>query len=158
MRQLALELKSWGGRRRGAGRKPKHGKPGVSHRRRERINAHQAAHVTLKVRPRIWKLRSSRVLPVVMSAISAGAERDDKFRITQFSIQDDHVHLIVGAHDSSVLAVGMLALNVRIAHRINKLMRRTGRVFKERYHSRVLRTPREARHALIMSCRMAENI
>jgi putative transposase len=149
VKQLNLELKNWGGKRRGAGRKPKHGKPGVSHRRREDINPHQAAHVTLKVMRKIWRLRSSRVFPVVRSAIVDGAQRDEGFRVTQFSIQDDHVHLIVEARDRRALSTGMLALTVRVAQRINVLMRRSGRVFKERYHSRVLRAPREARSALI---------
>ena len=37
----------------------------------------------------------------------------------------------------------------RVAKRLNKLWRRRGQVFPDRYHSRILKTPRECRIALI---------
>ena len=42
----------------------------------------------------------------------------------------------------------MQGLAVRIARAINRLLGRKGAAFKDRFHSRVLNTPRQVRHAL----------
>jgi hypothetical protein len=41
----------------------------------------------------------------------------------------------------------MKALGARLAHAANRLLGRTGPVLADRYHLRVLRTPREVRNA-----------
>ena len=46
------------------------------------------------------------------------------------------------------LEVGMQGLAIRIARGLNRLWGRKGKVFADRYHDRVLRTPREVRNAL----------
>ncbi|HET6612160.1 MAG TPA: hypothetical protein VFG83_09235, partial [Kofleriaceae bacterium] len=56
--------------------------------------------------------------------------------------------MICEAHDAMALARGMQGLNIRIARALNKLMRRRGKVFEDRYHARILRFPRQVRHAL----------
>jgi hypothetical protein len=43
----------------------------------------------------------------------------------------------------------MQSLSVRIARNLNKLLRRKGPVFSDRYHLRVLRTPPETRACLL---------
>ena len=43
----------------------------------------------------------------------------------------------------------MKGLGVRLARGLNKLWGRWGRVVKDRYHDRVLKTPREVRNALV---------
>jgi hypothetical protein len=42
----------------------------------------------------------------------------------------------------------MQGLSVRLARALNKLWRRKGKVFADRYHARCLRTPREVRSAI----------
>jgi REP element-mobilizing transposase RayT len=74
------------------------------------------------------------------------AERS--FQVVHFSIQDDHVHLIVEANDKRVLARGVMGLEIRIARSLNKLLARKGRFWAERYHRHDLRTPTETRNAL----------
>jgi hypothetical protein len=59
-----------------------------------------------------------------------------------------HLHLIVEASDPDALARGVAGLLVRIAKGLNELLARKGKVWKERFHSRLLRTPREVRNAL----------
>lgn len=68
--------------------------------------------------------------------------------VVEYAVLDDHLHLIVEACDAKALSRGMQGLLVRLARAINALLGRTGRVFADRYHVRVLRTPREVRHAL----------
>ena len=43
----------------------------------------------------------------------------------------------------------MISVTVRIARALNRLWKRVGRVFADRYHARILTTPRAVRHALI---------
>jgi REP element-mobilizing transposase RayT len=70
------------------------------------------------------------------------------FRIVHFSVQRDHVHLIVEAHDRVALARGMQGLAVRAARGINRALRRGGAAWGDRYHARELKTPREVRNAI----------
>jgi putative transposase len=72
-----------------------------------------------------------------------------RFRICQFSVQHDHIHLIVEAEDNVALARGMQGFNTRVARGINRACGgRTGTVFADRYASEVLASPRQARNAL----------
>jgi REP element-mobilizing transposase RayT len=145
--QMVLAFRSRGGRRKGAGRKRKPGFLRLPHSARERINERLPAHVTLKMMPRVPSLRLQPAFAVVKRAILArGASAS--FRILEFSVQDDHVHLLVEADDNPTLARGVQGLNVRIARGINKLRKKAGTVFRDRYHSRVLKTPREVTNAL----------
>ena len=71
------------------------------------------------------------------------------FRLLQFSIQADHLHLLVEADTPTGLARGMQGLAIRVAKSLNFALRRRGRVWADRYHSRLLHTPREVRNALV---------
>jgi REP element-mobilizing transposase RayT len=72
----------------------------------------------------------------------------DRFRIIEFSIQTNHLHLIIEAEDQIALSRGMQGLKVRLTRRVNRLFARRGTLFTERYHARPIRTPREVRHCL----------
>jgi hypothetical protein len=58
------------------------------------------------------------------------------------------VHLLVEAQDRQARSRGMQALTIRMARALNRMMRRRGTVFAERFHAHVLRTRREVAHAL----------
>lgn len=146
-KQLGLTLSTWGGARPGAGRKPKGAEAGVPHAPRARITRHLPAHVTLRMEPHVWNLRSGRSFRVIGCALAAGCERPG-FRVVHFSVQGNHIHLLVEADAPDRLARGMQALSIRIARALNRVMGRRGRVFTDRYHVRVLQTPREVRHCL----------
>jgi len=91
--QLSLPApRTWGGRRPGAGRKPVPGRrPGVPHRARPHHVAAHPVHVTLRAVDAVRSLRSGRLFPAVRRALAASSHAE--FRILEFSIQDDHVHL-----------------------------------------------------------------
>ncbi|MBL8901071.1 MAG: transposase, partial [Planctomycetes bacterium] len=55
-------------------------------------------------------------------------------RIIHYSIQKDHLHLLVEADDRTCVARGMNALLSPLARALNKLWGRRGKVFPERYH------------------------
>ncbi len=81
-------------------------------------------------------------------AFGAGSDRFG-FRLTEYSIQSNHLHLLVEAKDRNALARGMQGLSVRVAKALNKLWQRRGKVFADRYHGRILRSPREVRDVLV---------
>lgn len=102
--------------------------------------------VTLKVRREISRLRTRHAFARLVPTLAAA--RDGLLRLVHFSVQHDHIHLIVEAEDRSALSRGVQGLSVRIARALNKLMQRSGKVFEDRYHARVLGTPRQVRHAI----------
>ncbi len=71
------------------------------------------------------------------------------FQVVHHSIQSNHLHLIVEADDRSSLTAGMRGLLVRIARALNRLWKRSGPVFADRFHEHELRKPREVRNALV---------
>src|SRR5687767_3484454 len=86
-RQGKLEFPNgWGGRRKGAGRKPKSNQPGVSHRTRGRLGPQFPVHVTMKVRAGLPSLRRPREFALLRGAIAAGCERRG-FRLVHYSVQ-----------------------------------------------------------------------
>jgi REP element-mobilizing transposase RayT len=86
-------------------------------------------------------------MSVVESALVGAAGRSD-FRVTHFSVQGNHVHLLVEAGSGRALTSGMKALAIRLAKGMNRLMGAKGPVLEDRYHAHVLRTPAEVRRAL----------
>jgi len=147
--QLSLPSRpTWGGRRIGAGRKLTPGRrPSVPHRARPSHDAAHPVHVTLRAGVAVRCLRSPRAFPAVRRALAASST--GAFRIVHFSVQDDHLHLIVEAEDARVLSRGVRGLAIRIARAVNRVLRRRGSLWSGRYHARALTTPREVRHALV---------
>jgi hypothetical protein len=81
--------------------------------------------------------------------LAARARGRHRFRLAQYSLQSNHVHLIAEADDRGVLSREMQGLLVRVARALNRLWVRKGAVFADRYHARQLRSPREVRAALV---------
>jgi len=71
-----------------------------------------------------------------------------RFRLVHYSIQGDHVHMIVEASSARDLACGLKAIAARFARGVNRVFHRAGRVLADRCHVHVLRTPREVRNAI----------
>lgn len=105
-------------------------------------------HVTLRAREGLPSFRSDKlVFEGVCAAIEGG--QTSAFRIVQFSVQSNHLHLIVEAHDAVALSRGMQGLSVRMACAVNRALGGKGNVFADRYHAHELTTPRETRAALL---------
>src|SRR5438309_776227 len=146
-RQLGLEFRTWGGKRAGAGRKPRGARVGVTHRSRGKWTRAIPLHVTLRMAPHVYNLRSRRSFLVIEAALRVGGDRFD-VRVVQFSVQGNHIHLVVEAANPRALARAIQGLSIRVAKGLNRMMGRSGRVFDDRYHARVLRTPTEVRRAI----------
>jgi len=135
-----------GGARRGAGRKPR-----AAHLRRTPHRArplHRKAHpVHVTLRAELRSLRCQQVARTVLRALRDSNR--DWFRVVHYSVQNNHVHLIVEAEDSDALGAGVRGLMVRTARRVNRLLRRRGRFWADRWHGRDLEGPRQVRNALV---------
>ena len=144
-RQLDLDWKTWGGPRRGAGR-PKTVRSRVAHRARERLSGREPVHVTTRVCSGLPGLRDALTRELVLRVFRERCRRDT-FRLVHFSIQRDHLHLLVEAGDRAALSSGLRGLLTSLARRLNRSWGRAGRVFL-RFHEHVLRFPREVRNAI----------
>jgi len=149
LRQLGLDLRDrprWGGRRAGAGRRPGPS-PRDPHGPRPPLASRFPCHVTLKTQPGLPSLRTVRFVRELEGSLRAACERG-RFRVAHYTIQPDHVHLIVEASSKEDLASGMKSIAARIARAVDRIFRRRGSVLADRYHLHVLRTPREVRRAI----------
>ncbi len=135
-----------GGPRKGAGR-PAADRPIVHHVKRPDIPTDGPAHITLRVQKDVPSLRSRRFVDEFRCSLREACGRDD-FRVVLYSIQKNHVHMIVEAAEKDALGSGMKAVASRLAHAANRVFGRTGPVMDGRYHVRVLGSPREVRNAI----------
>jgi putative transposase len=101
-------------------------------------------------------MRAAHGLPSLRTAIPFNALRDAlaassgaSFRVLHFSVQADHLHLVLEADEPTGLSRGVQGLAIRAARAVNRALRRHGRVWADRFHARALATPREVRNALV---------
>jgi putative transposase len=152
-RQQELRFRTWGGKRANAGRKRlTPGRPCVPHRARPRHRAAHPVHVTLRARAGLPPFRDGGIFGEMRGAIR-GANRSpavgEAFRVVEFSVQRDHVHFIVEAHDADALSRGVRGLAIRLARAVNRALGASGPVWGDRYEARELATPRAVRNAIV---------
>jgi REP element-mobilizing transposase RayT len=151
-RHVQQQLFRRGGKRRGAGRKPKGPRAGEGHDARPAFKAYHALHVVIRVVPAVGSLRRRAMYKAMRDATITAALRE-RFRIVHISLQRSHVHLMVEAEHKAALARGMQGFLISAARHINTALgggkrRRRGKVFADRYHLTVITTPTQARHAI----------
>jgi REP element-mobilizing transposase RayT len=132
----------------GAGRKPVAGRRRPTpHHARPVHRKGNPVHVTLRVRSEVSSLRAPKTFAAVRTALAAASRSG--FRLVQFSVQADHLHLLVEGADTRALALGVRGLTIRVARAVNRALGRKGSVWNDRYHARALSTPREVRQGLV---------
>ena len=143
--QLRLSLRRKPKPRRG--RPPGKGKRPVPHRARVQFVRALPIHVRLRVRKDIPRLRTGRLAGAVRRAL-IGGKRKPGFRICQFSLQSNHVHLICEANHHEALSRGMQGFCIRFAKQINRKLKRRGSVLLERYAMTLLKVPKQIRNTI----------
>lgn len=109
-------------------------------------------HVSVRVRRHVFNLRAGRAFRPICRALNQARDRFG-MRICHFSVQGNHLHLLVEADDARALGRGMKGLGVRVAKALNRVMTRAlgrdvkGAVLDDRYHARALVTPTEVARA-----------
>jgi putative transposase len=150
VQQLLLDYpRTWGGRRAGAGR-PRGSRTSTRapHMKRPRVSRHRPHHITVRTTRGTWNLRSQRCYRPIAAAL-AEVRRRSGVRVIHFSVQHNHLHLIVEAEGRRALSTAMRALLIRIARGLNAVMGASGRRIDDRYHEHVLKTPSETRNAIL---------
>src|ERR1051325_8164382 len=102
-RHVQQQLFRRGGKRRGAGRKPKGARAGEGHDARPAFKPYHGLHVVMRVVPAVGSLRRRAMYKAMRDATITAALRE-RFRIVHISLQRNHVHLLVEAEHKAALA------------------------------------------------------
>jgi hypothetical protein len=146
-KQLELDLTTWGGKRKGAGRKRTSARPMVSHKTRPELKARHPVFVTIRVRDDVPDLRDEKPWETIVRTFR-------RFRghpglsFTHYSVMRTHIHSAGEAEGKDGLSRGMQAFSTRLSKGLNRCFGRRGPVYAGRYHARELKTPTEVRNAL----------
>jgi putative transposase len=119
----------------------------MPHRPRVPHDRHCPVHVTLRASTAVPSLRRGRLLGAAEHALAAAST--SRFRVLQYSVQADHLHLVVEANGPTEFERGVRGLAIRVAKAVNRVLDRHGPVWGDRFHARLLRTPREVRNTLV---------
>lgn len=147
--QLRLQLEGGrtqlghGGRRKGAGRPNRSGLQ--AHVRRPRLNPRHPIHVTLRLNDGLPSLRKKEIFKILRLAVQKA--RSQGLAVAHFAILSNHIHLIVET-EKTLLSPVFQSFGISFSKRFNSHLKRSGAVFRERYHLHVLKTPTEVRRAL----------
>jgi REP element-mobilizing transposase RayT len=142
-----------GGKRAGAGRPPNGERSSERHKRRASFKPSEPVHVVIRAVEAVGALRGFGAYHAVRAAMVATFTRTD-FRIVHISIQRTHIHMIIEAAGRMALARGMQAFEISAARHLNAAVsqrtgeERRGTVFPDRYHVKILRSPRQTRRAI----------
>ena len=138
-----LEFKTWGGRRKGAGRK----KTGnVRHAKRERVDFGKPLHITKRLQKGLRGITTQNLAKEF--TIAMGLAKKKGLNVLEFAILTNHVHLIVEAKDNRALGRGMNSLWARFGRTLRKKFGGKGPVFGGRYHMKIIRSARQMRNTL----------
>jgi hypothetical protein len=102
----------------GAGRPGLHD-PGIRHIERPKLSKPSSLHLTIKVKSIKAEMKNKGVLKILKRAIFNA--RKLGLRVIHFSLEYDHVHLLVEASDNITLGKGMMSFGVTLAKAINRL-------------------------------------
>src|SRR5262245_14659281 len=127
----------WGGYRPGAGRKPKGEVSGVAHVSRPRLGRGALALVTLGLARDVPDPREARAAAVVRQALAAAGGAAG-CSVLHASLHRRHLHLILRVAGHRALSRAMTGVSVHLACGLNRLARRRGAVFADRYEVREL--------------------
>jgi REP element-mobilizing transposase RayT len=144
--ELDLRRRTWGGARKGAGRKKTGRRADAPHRARPEISKRHPIHVVIRTRDDVPRLRRGPIFRAIDRALRLTLGLHG-FRVVHTSIQHNHLHFLIEADSKAALTHGMRSLSVCAAHAINAVCGRSGKV-TYRYHATPITNPRQARNAL----------
>ncbi|MBC7430062.1 MAG: transposase [Bacteriovorax sp.] len=119
---------------------------GIRHIRRDRITKPTSMHLTIKVREYKADIKSKRILRALHHAIIRA--RLKKLKVIHYTLEYNHVHLLVEASDHKVMHRGMQALGISLSKSINKIKCLKGTVYKHRYHLKRLTSTQQLKNVL----------
>jgi REP element-mobilizing transposase RayT len=118
----------------------------IYHRSRPEIPRARPVHVTIKSNKNIIpNLRSK----VFYKEIRQGMKRARilGIRIIHFSVQRDHVHMLIEAENKKQLGESMRALSISLSKRFSFTLKKKVKALKNRYHLHILKSLQEIKNA-----------
>ncbi len=138
MKQLTLQKKK-------TGRKAINDK-GIRHISRDRIFNPTSLHLTIKVRENKADIKTKLILKALHHAIKRA--RLKRLRVIHYTLEYNHLHLLVECDNHKRLGKGMQAFGISIAKAINRIKLLKGAVYKHRYHLRKITSGRDLKNVL----------
>lgn len=138
------KIRGWGGRRNGAGRKNLSGT--VAHAAREKVDFRKPLHITIRLAEGLSGLRTKHMHEQFTVALLNAKAKG--LRVLHYSIEGNHVHLLVECADNKALASGMNSFGTSFAKAVRKERGGKGKVFAGRYHLGVQKNPAQMKNTL----------
>jgi REP element-mobilizing transposase RayT len=132
--------------RKGAGRPAIHD-PGIRHTGRPKLKKSASLHLTVKVRKNKADIKNKSILMILKRAIQNA--RKQGLKVIHYTLEYDHVHLLIEADNNFVLGKGMQAFGVTMAKAINRAKKLSGSVYKTRYHFRQITGTKELKNVMM---------
>ena len=130
------------------GRRPKAERVGfMPHETRAAHDKNHPVHVTIRRVALGPSFRTQLVCAAIRGVIAAAKRKG--VRVLHYSVQENHLHLMIEGSSAADLSNQMRTLFSRIAFAVNGVAHRRGRLFRDRHHRHALKTPREVRNALV---------
>lgn len=129
----------------GAGRPAIHDR-GIRHIARDEIRRLTPLHLTVKIEKQKAGLRNKSILKTLHTSIKKARQKG--LKIIHYTLEYDHIHLLVESDNNETLGRGMQSFGISFSKGINKIKATKGKVFKTRYHFRKLKTPKEVKNAI----------
>jgi REP element-mobilizing transposase RayT len=129
----------------GAGR-PKIHDAGIRHTKRPRLAKPASLHLTVKIKKNKADIKNKSVLSILKKSIMNA--RRQGLKVIHYSLEYDHVHLLIEADNNHILGKGMQAFGVTFSKAINRMRKLKGEVYKHRYHFRQISSSRDLKNVL----------
>ncbi|MGZ3809593.1 MAG: transposase, partial [Bacteriovorax sp.] len=129
----------------GAGRPAIHDR-GIRHISRDEIKRPTPLHLTIKIQKNKAGIRNKSILKNLHASIKKA--RIMGLKVIHYTLEFDHVHLLVECDSKETLGRGMQSFGISFSKGINKIKGLKGSVFKTRYHLRTLKTPNEIKNVI----------
>ena len=131
----------------GSGRKLEAKRRQVAHKKKRGFSKVCVMHVTCKLVEGVASLRDPRIAVIVMAYLARVCSKAG-FRLVEYSIQGNHLHLICEADSQESLSRAMQGLKSGLARILNRHLGRKGALFADRFHTEIIKTPTQCRNAL----------
>jgi len=117
------------------------------YRPRPEIRRLTPVHVGIRFIRGTPRLRTQRFLRIVRTALAAANEKF-RFRVIEYSLQNNHLHIVAEAGDTYAVSRAMRGISISVAKRVNAELGARGVRIPDRYFMKPLRTPLETHLAL----------
>ncbi|MEM7515878.1 MAG: hypothetical protein AAF368_03000 [Planctomycetota bacterium] len=140
----------WGGNRTGAGRR-KSAASGISHIARVPVSPKVPLLIRQRFRSGLPTLRKATAHEVLVDMLCEHRKELEVFgvRVLHYGVRKDQVLYVVEGDDRDVLSRGLQGIGVSLSRRLNRLFRRKGAIYSDRYEERNLENPEALRAAYV---------